>query len=185
MAKRTDQVSPDPDSSGITVRLDVESPPEPKKKRAKAKKEPKRVVLSSAEEADLKYEQLLQVMNHSELVEACRLAGLKADRTMEQSVLREALRTGVLVYDKPSSVWRMRDQLQEYLDAHPKVPVNPKVCPKDCSQHPDLIVMQCHRSMVTVIASSRSTDVRKNALERSSHMGPKKGRGPKEEGEDR
>lgn len=173
MATRSRRTPLDPDSVGITGRLDVETPPEPKKTRARAKKEPKRVSLLSADEADSQYEQLLQGMNHSELVEACRLAGLKADRSMPQSALREALRTGVLSCDAPSFIWKMRDQVQDYLDSHPKVAVNPKVCPKNCSQHPDLIVMQCHRSMVTVMASAKSSDVRNNALERS-----KRGRAP-------
>jgi hypothetical protein len=175
MAKKTDRVPMDPDSVGITVRLDVEPPPEPKKPRSRAKKEPKRVNLPPAEESDRRYEQLLQEMNHSELVEACRLAGLKADRTMPQSKLRDALRTGVLSYDKPSFIWKMRDELQDYLDSHPKVAVNPKVCPKDCALHPDLIVVQCYRSTETIRASAKSSDVRKKALERSSRMGPKKG----------
>ncbi len=170
---RSRRVPLDPDSVGITGRLDVEMPPEPKKTRSKANKEPKRVNLPSAEEADSKYERLLQEMNHSELVTACRLAGFKADRSMPQSVLRQALRTGVFPNNTPSPIWKMRDQVQAYLDSHPKIMVNPKVCPKDCSQHPDLVVMQCYRSMVTVIASAKSSEVRNSALERS-----KRGRAP-------
>jgi len=119
---------------------------------AKKKKKPEEVqqkvaeilYVPSEEEAEEAIRRDLADCNSSELVEICRKLGLVADRTVPMSDLRRMALTGEQVPVKRSRIQEIRELVQGYIDRNPSYGTDPRVCPRDCSRHPDFWVLSCY-----------------------------------------
>ena len=153
---------------GLTMGSPIEVTAVPAKKPKPRKKKLVAVTpvpILDAEAADAEVSVLLDGLNASELVALVRLNNLRANRTVERSVLREMILSGrqrPLDDDQSQLEW-LRDEVQEFLDAHPLAGANPKVCPRNCHLHPDLYVLHCHAKMRTQLAAARNLGAVKRA----------------------
>lgn len=159
------------------------APAKPKRKR---KKGPAVVVEApNHDEAEEWLSGVYANLNHSEAVEVARLIGIEVDRSIPRTEIVDMLLAGKQDSSVTSRIWGMRHKVQDFLDRHPMLGVNPKACPRNCALHHDMIVMQCYRHMATLIATDRSSRAVERAKDNIGKMGRRVGIQSKESQDDR
>lgn len=130
----------------------------PKAERKRKSKIPLRVQIPEAGVSMRGALAYLLGKNQSELVEMCRMAGLRADRSFPKSVLVDMVLNHAQTEKHQSVVEVMRTDIMDFLEAHPSVKADPEVCPRDCSKHPDFFVIFCHKEMATRISAFKHSE---------------------------
>jgi len=114
-------------------------------KKTEAVKELRVLAVPSAPEAvGAAYEELA-ALNQSELVELCRLAELRADRSIPKDDLIQMILEGRQAHLPSPRMNMLREQLTALLHSRAHVRGPPEACPMVCSKCADLVVLMCYR----------------------------------------
>ena len=132
--------------------LDAEVAAKPKRKRKAEKSQASSVLLRSAERLRTDTVAELESCNTTELVDLCLRSDVKATCMLSRQELIE-LYLGER--NAPSAISRvgvLRDRINEYMRHDTLLRTGPE-CPRDCWQHPDLVVLCCYERLGSAVAT--------------------------------
>lgn len=123
------------------------------------------IVLPHPSDAERKFQEFLNTLNYSELLEATkRKTGLPLDSTVPRVILEKLMLGHEITEDFTSSeLNKMRQELMDFLNARPDIRAGAE-CPRDCWSHHDLFVLFCYKQLKNLIKAWQYEKNVKNKL---------------------